>query len=501
MIDSEVVMFEVAELGRKVTKSEFKDALPQLRAELTEVQRRLRDSGVAVLVIVEGVEGVGRGEVVNRLNGWLDTRGTETHAFWDVSSEEQSHPRYWRYWKSLPARGKIGLFFGGWYSEPLLRGCNGEWDEVRIAAAASRIRDLERMLALENVLIVKFWFHLQRTQQKRRLKELRDDPASRWSRTGRDGSVLDYHDFLRTGERVIRETDTALAPWYLIESGDSRYRDLTVGRTLYQTIRERLDLGCPDCESETLSHAPSLPDAADGRLTILDHVPLHKQVDKADYTKRLAKSQRRLRALTWKAYKSGRASVLVFEGWDAAGKGGTIRRLTAGIDARLYRVVPVAAPSDEELAHHYLWRFWRHVPAAGRMTIFDRSWYGRLLVERVEGLAEANQWRRAYHEINKFEQQLVEHGILVHKFWLHISEQEQLNRFLARKDIAYKQHKLTDEDWRNREKRSYYEAAVNEMVFRTSTEQAPWTLVAAEDKRFGRLAVIDTLCDRLEELL
>ncbi|MFN2349934.1 MAG: polyphosphate:AMP phosphotransferase [Thioalkalivibrio sp.] len=494
-------MFEAAELGRKVSKSEYKEALPELRAALTEAQQRLRDSGGSVLVIVEGVEGVGRGEVVNHLNGWLDTRGTETHAFWDVSSEEQSHPRHWRYWRSLPARGKIGLFFGAWYSEPLLRGCLGEWDDARVEAATLRIRDLERMLALDDTLVLKFWFHLDKDSQKRRLKARREDPDSRWSRRGNGGKALDYKSFLRAGEAVIQATDSALAPWYLIEAGDARYRDLTVARTLLKAITGRLDAQAPTGPEEALSHAPSLPEAAEARRTVLDQVDLGQSLDKSAYKKRLDEAQRRLRTLAWKAHDAGRASVLVFEGWDAAGKGGTIRRLTAGIDARLHRVIPVGAPSDEELAHHYLWRFWRHVPGAGRMTLYDRSWYGRVLVERVEKLADSPQWRRAYHEINDFEQQLCEHGILVHKFWLHISAEEQLARFRAREETAYKQHKLTDEDWRNREKRPEYEAAINEMVFRTSTEHAPWTLVASEDKRFARVAVIEKVCERLEAVL
>ncbi|WP_422126662.1 polyphosphate:AMP phosphotransferase [Thioalkalivibrio sulfidiphilus] len=494
-------MFEAAELGRKVSKSEYKEALPEIRAGLTEAQQRLRDSGVSVLVIVEGVEGVGRGEAVNRLNGWLDTRGTETHAFWDVSSEEQSHPRHWRYWRSLPARGKIGLFFGAWYSEPLLRGCSGEWDDARVEAATLRIRDLERMLALDDTLVLKFWFHLDKDSQKRRLKARREDPDSRWSRRGNGSKALDYESFLRTGEAVIQATDSALAPWYLIEAGDARYRDLTVARTLLKAIIGRLDAQVPMGSEEALSHAPSLPEAAEARRTVLDQVDLGQGLDKSAYKKRLDEAQRRLRTLAWKAHDAGRASVLVFEGWDAAGKGGAIRRLTAGIDARLHRVIPVGAPSDEELAHHYLWRFWRHVPGAGRMTLYDRSWYGRVLVERVEQLAEPSQWRRAYHEINDFEQQLCEHGILVHKFWLHISPAEQLARFRAREETAYKQHKLTDEDWRNREKRPEYEAAINEMVFRTSTEHAPWTLVASEDKRFARVAVIEKVCERLEAVL
>ena len=181
------------------------------------------------------------------------------------------------------------------------------------------------------------------------------------------------------------------------------------------------------------------------------------------------------------AFEKKRSSVVVFEGWDAAGKGGNIRRITAAIDPRTYRVISIAAPTDEEKAHHYLWRFWRHVPRAGYVTIYDRSWYGRVLVERVEGFARPDEWSRAYLEINDFEQQLVDHGIVLAKFWLHIDAKEQLRRFRERESVAWKQHKIAAEDWRNREKWDAYEEAVNDMVARTST--APGAVDAGRRER------------------
>ncbi|MCG5534569.1 polyphosphate:AMP phosphotransferase [Ectothiorhodospira mobilis] len=495
-------MFEAAELGRRVEREAYKSAVPRLRAELLAAQRRLRDSDVAVIVLVEGVDGVGRGEVVNRLNTWLDTRGVATHAFWEEEIEEQARPPMWRYWHSMPARGGIGIFFGGWYARPIRERVQEKGDEASLHEALTRIRDFESMLVADGALIVKFWFHLPREVQKARLQARLKDPASRWYRLPRGKEqALRYRRLVETGERVIRETDSGLAPWYLIEATDPRYRDLTVGRTLRDAIEERLQAGGPPAEGFTPSHAPSLPADAPARVTVLDHLDLRQSLEKAEYKRRLKRAQARLRDLTWRAWDQGVSTVVVFEGWDAAGKGGTIRRLTAGIDARLYRVVAIAAPSDEERAHHYLWRFWRHVPRRGRMTVYDRSWYGRVLVERVEGLAAEDRWRQAYHEINDFEEQLVEHHTVVLKFWLHVSEAEQLARFREREQVAYKQHKITDEDWRNRQRRPDYEAAVNEMVVRTSTEYAPWTLVPAEDKRFARVTVLETVCQRLEAAL
>ncbi|AHK78215.1 hypothetical protein M911_02465 [Ectothiorhodospira haloalkaliphila] len=492
-------MFEAAELGRKVSKQTYKEAVPRLRADLLEAQRRLRDTDAAVIIIVEGVDGVGRGEVVNCLNTWLDTRGVETHAFWEQSSDQLQRPPLWRYWQSMPRRGSIGIFFGGWYARPIRQRIHDEWDEASLHESLTRIRDFESMLVVDGALIIKFWFHLTRSEQKARLKQRLKDPASRWYRLpkGKDQTIR-YQRLVETGERVIRETDSGLAPWYLIEATDPRYRDLTVGRTLLDAINERLQAGGPPHEGVSLSHAPSLPPEPSARVTVLDHLDMTQALEKTDYKKRLARAQARLRDLTWRAKDKGVAMVIVFEGWDAAGKGGAIRRLTSGIDARLYRVVAVAAPTDEERAHHYLWRFWRYVPPRGRMTVFDRSWYGRVLVERVEGFAAEDRWRRAYHEINDFEEQLVEHDIVLVKFWLHITEEEQLERFREREKVAYKQHKITDEDWRNRQQREGYNAAVNEMVVRTSTEYAPWTLVSANDKRFARVTVLETACERLE---
>lgn len=495
-------MFEGAELGRKVDKADFKAEEPELRTRLLAAQRRAWRSGLPVVVLISGVDGAGKGEVVNRLNAWMDTRGLEVHAFWDASDEERERPRWWRYWRSLPARGRIAVLFGSWYADPIRERVMGQIDDAALDAELTRIGQFERMLTEDGALFVKFWFHLPAEEQKRRLKKLAKDPKSRWHLVpdALAASAARHDAFLRVAERTLRETDAGIAPWYVIESTDRRYRDLTVGRTLLDAIEERLANHIP-ANGRRFSHAPHLPDADSAHVTVLDHVDLTQALDKEDYKHRLAHCQKRLNALTWKSWAQKRSCVLVFEGWDAAGKGGTIRRLVSAIDARLYRVLPVAAPTDEERAHHYLWRFWRQLPRDGRVTVFDRSWYGRVLVERVEGLAEESAWRRAYQEINDFEQQLVDHGTVLAKFWLHISPEEQLARFEARQQTPYKQHKITDEDWRNRERWDAYKAAVNEMVVRTSTEFAEWTLVPANDKRYARIEVLRTVCERLEKAL
>jgi len=286
----------------------------------------------------------------------------------------------------------------------------------------------------------------------------------------------------------------------LVEATDWCYRNLTVAHTVLETLRKHLDAQSKS-NTEQVAATQFPPIQSSDSKTILDTVDLSQKLRSKDYRKELETYQGKLHRLAWAAYEKKCSTIIVFEGWDAGGKGGAIRRITQAMDARLYRVISSAAPTDEERAHHYLWRFWRHIARAGRVTIYDRSWYGRVLVERVEGFAQEKEWQRAYLEINDFEEQLVKHGSIILKFWLHISQDEQLRRFKEREKIPYKQHKITEEDWRNREKWENYSLAVNEMVARTSTDFAPWMLVAGDDKRFARVQVLKTMCKYLEKAL
>jgi len=494
-------MFEAAKVGRTVDKASFKTQQEALRTQLLEAQRELLQTDVPVIVLVSGVEGAGKGEVVNRLNEWLDTRGVRTFAFWDETDEERQRPRYWRFWNAFPARGKLAILFGGWYQamiEPRFRErCN----DAELDAELNRIVDFERMLVNDGALIVKFWFHLSEQAQKARLKELSRDDRSRWKMLPRKGRFHRYyHEYERVAECIVRHTDRGISPWYLIEAEDWRYRDLTVGKTLLQAIRVRLGQTSA-VEPPSGSGHPDLPEVPSARVTLLDQLDLSKSLDRQTYKSELFALQAQLNELAWKAYNKQRSLVLVFEGVDAGGKGGAIRRFTRAIDARLYHAIPIAAPTEEEQAHHYLWRFWRHIPRAGYITIYDRSWYGRVLVERVEGFAADAEWRRAYAEINQFEEQLVASGIILFKFWLQVSREEQLRRFQDREQVPYKRFKITDEDWRNREKWPQYRAAVNEMVARTSTEYAAWTLIEGDDKPYARIKVLRTLHNGLEAKL
>ncbi|WP_455379966.1 polyphosphate:AMP phosphotransferase [Acidihalobacter prosperus] len=494
-------MFEAAELGRKVDKDTFAAAEADLRRSLLEVQRRARENQLPIIILIAGVAGAGKGQVINRLLEWLDSRGVRVHAYWDETDEELQRPHWWRYWRTMPSAGSIGVMLGAWYSPSLFGRKDKSDNEQILAARADRIVNTERMLVQEGVLILKFWCHLPEKEQAKRVKQRKKDPESHWRMAPETIHYANhYKRFIHNASRLISETDTEDAPWYLIEATDHRYRDLTIGLTLLNAIGARLDAPPVSSVLKT-SHAPVLPETPSARINVLDRVDLNQTLSHKLYSRQIDYWQVEVNRLSWEAFRKRRPCVVVFEGWDAAGKGGAIRRLSESIDARLYSVIPVIAPNDEERVHHYLWRFWRHVPRDGYCTIFDRSWYGRVLVERIEKFAQLAEWARAYHEINDFEAQLAEHGIVVTKFWLHIDKDEQLRRFHSREQIPYKQHKITPDDWRNREHWDAYRTAVNEMVVRTSTDHAPWEIIPANDKHLARIKVLSVFAKRLEAAL
>ena len=491
-------MFETAEVGHHIDKETYAAEVPLLRTALLDAQFDLVQSRkFPVVLVIGGVDGAGKGETVNLLTEWLDPKHIQVHGFGAPSDEEAERPPMWRFWRALPPSGKMGIFCGSWYTDPILERVLGAQGELRLDHTIEGINHFERMLADEGALVLKFWFHLSKKAQKKRLEKLEADPVTRWRVTKADWKHFKRYDKFRDASaRVVRETSLSHAPWIVVEGEDARYRSLTVGKTLLAALRARLDMPA----TAATATAPAPVPAIDHR-TVLDRIDLQRRMDRADYQTQLEALQGRLALLTREAKFAKKGVIAVFEGWDAAGKGGAIRRITAALDARRYEVIPIAAPSEEERKHPYLWRFWRGLPAHGRVTIFDRSWYGRVLVERVEGFCSQDDWLRAYGEINDFEQQLAENNTVLCKFWLHVSKDEQLRRFEERKQAEFKRFKITDEDWRNREKWDAYVQAVGDLVDRTSTEHAPWTLVAAEDKLVARIQVLETLCDRLEAVL
>jgi polyphosphate:AMP phosphotransferase len=492
-------MFESAELGHKIDKEIYEKEVPALRAALLDAQLDIAKlAQFPVIILIGGVDGAGRGETVNLLNEWMDPRYLQTHGMGEPSDEELDRPMMWRFWRELPAKGKTGIFLGSWYTWPIINRVQGLTKTADLDQSLERAKRLEKMLADEGALILKFWMHLSRDKQEKRLSLLEKDPKTRWRVTERDWEHFKKYDkFRKVSESVIRHTSTAEAPWTIIEGFDPHYRSLTVGKIILDALRKRLQQA--DKKNTAISAPPPIPSI--DNLDILKILNLNQKLDKKKYQEDLEKYQGKLALLTRNPKFKNITVIAVFEGNDAAGKGGAIRRITGALDARCYNVIPIAAPTEEERAQPYLWRFWRHIPRRGRVTIFDRSWYGRVLVERVEKFCTEANWMRAYSEINDFEAQLVRHNIVVVKFWLTISKEEQLLRFKERESIAFKHFKITAEDWRNREKWDEYEMAVCDMMDRTSTEIAPWTLVEANDKYFARIKILKTMCEQIEALL
>jgi polyphosphate:AMP phosphotransferase len=494
-------MFDTAEIAHEVDKATWKKEEPKLRQALLEAQYELLEAKTfPALIVVGGVEGAGKGETVNLLNEWMDPRHIVTHGFTEPTVEEAERPPMYRFWQRLPPRGKLGIFFGAWHSEPIMNRAFGHTSLAELDQRLAEVNRFEKMLTDEGTLLLKVWFHLTKKQQKNRLEELASKKSTRW-RVGEDEWALfkRYDKLNKASEHFIRGSSTGYAPWFVVNGTDERYRALTVGRTILSALRSRLDDTKKAPKKKPDRKSPLLP-PIDGR-NVIKELKLEQDMDEAEYDQLLAKWQGRLNELSRDARAKKLSMLAVFEGNDAAGKGGAVRRVTQSIDARYVHTHPIAAPTEEERAQPYLWRFWRRLPRRGRLAIFDRSWYGRVLVERVEGFATEAEWLRAYQEINDFELELVQADTVLVKFWLAIDSQTQLRRFKEREATPHKRFKITKEDWRNRDKWDDYERAVCDMVDRTSTEEAPWTLVEANNKYFARIKVLKTLCKAIEARL
>ncbi len=491
-------MFRTAEVGHKIEKEKYDEEVPKLREALLEAQFDVSEAKkFPVIILIGGVDGSGKGEIINLLNSWMDPRHLRAYALGEPNDEERSRPPMYRFWHRLPPKGKMGLFIGGWYDRVLFEDWNGKSDkaQLEVDGILDRATEFEQMLVEEGALILKFWLHLSKDEQAKRFKKLEKNPDTAWRVTKDDWKRhKQYDEYRKNIEYMIRKTSTGHAPWTIVEATDPRYRNLTIGKRILESLRHRLE------QQASRPHMPTPPviPSLDNKL-LLQTLDFTQKLERDEYKKLLDKYQALLNRLTHDPRFNKKAVVLVFEGSDAAGKGGNIRRITAALDARQYRVIPIAAPTEEERAQPWLWRFWRHIPRQSQVTIFDRSWYGRVLVERVEGFCSEADWNRAYSEINNFEQQLAAKDFIVVKFWISITKEEQLRRFEERQQTGFKRYKITDEDWRNRDKWDAYEVAVNDMIERTSTNLAPWHLVEGNDKYFARIKVLKLITEAIEK--
>lgn len=489
-------MFEHVLLGRKIDRETYKAELPAVRQALLDAQFDVQEAKrFGTVILIAGTRAAGRSETVNTLLSWFDPRHVRVHDFSEMSDEEKAHPPMWRYWRCLPPKGRIAIFFTGWYLPLWNAHMRGQISDDELEHGLRQLNRFEQMLNDEGVQVIKIYLHIDEKLQKQRIAEQLKDKYRRARVTASDRWVSKHYDrTLRSIAEIIRLTNTPQARWHIVEASDEYFRELSVARLLTGLFNERLAASARPNRRRT----GGLPKTDDSLLAKLDLSP---RLSSEEYEKLREKWQAKLVDLVNQKRFRQRAAVVVLEGMDAAGKGGTIRLLSEALDARSREVIPVAAPSAEELAHPYLWRFWRALPRPGHVTLFDRSWYGRVLVERVEKLISPADVVRAYEEINLFEEELVDAGIVVAKFWLQISPDEQLRRFQERENTEYKRFKITDEDWRNREKWPQYQQAACDMFINTDTLVSPWHVIAAEDKRYARIEVLKRLCKALKAAL
>ena len=472
--------------------------MDEAEEKLGLLQRECKDAGIPVILVFEGMGAAGKGVQINRLIQALDPRGFDVYACDRPTEDEQMRPFLWRYWTKTPAKGRIAVFDRSWYRSVQVDRFDGLTREDKLGDAYQDILSFEKQLCDDGTVIMKFFLYIDKDEQKKRFKKLEGSKETSWRVTEEDWNRnKDFDRYLKMNEEMLEKTDTDYAPWVIIEAVDKDYAALKIVSTVMDRLEYELEHRRP--EDEKTAQRQESKTRERFKNGVLSGIDLSKSLTEEEYKTRLKKLQKRLAELHSELYRLRIPVVIGFEGWDAGGKGGAIKRLTSNLDPRGYRVNPTAAPNDIEKVHHYLWRFWNSVPKAGHIAIFDRTWYGRVMVERIEGFCSEAEWRRAYQEINEMESHMANAGAVVLKFWLHIDKDEQERRFRERQANPAKQWKITDEDWRNREKWDQYEEAVNEMLIRTSTTYAPWIVVEGNDKRYARVKVLQTVVDALEK--
>lgn len=470
------------------------------RLQLLKAQyAHLRRANQALLIVIAGIDGVGKGRCINLLNEWMDARYVHTLAFDEPEAPASLMPPLWRYWQHMPPKGTTGIVFGSWY-RPLFELLKKKRPDLeQVETMVHSIRDFETMLSRNGVQVVKLWFHMSKQAQQARIDGLLANPETAWQVESLDFKVRKKFDRARrAGAVAMSLTHEPAIPWQVVPSADDLYRVISTSEAVLKGLRKRPTASRCSVYALALKAPAPLSFASPVSLNDID---FSLKLKKADYENQLPFLQGGLARILRDARFKNRSLVLVFEGQDAAGKGSAIRRITAALDARQYRAIPISAPTDEERARPYLWRFWRRLPKPGRVAIFDRSWYGRVLVERVESFITPPEWEHAYDEINQFERQMADNGAIVIKFWLAITKEEQLERFHARRKSPFKSFKITPDDWRNRRNWDEYLIATNDMLARTNTHCSPWNLVSANDKHYARIKVLETVLARLESEL
>lgn len=546
-------MLEQVDLSIETPKETYKPLYDDLMRRLVVLQQRARAKDIGLVVLFEGWNGAGKGSRIGDLLHNLDARATHVHVLSNFDQDEAARfrdmgtdvtgfaPLMQEFWQALGPRGDMTIYERGWYTAAARRLLYTDKEDLA-KSYETAIHSFEQQLAADGYIIVKFFVHISQKAQEKRLRRLHEDPDTSWRVSKQElEHIKDYDITYAKYDDLLRRSDYDFARWTMVNGEDKRTANLTVCSTLVKALERALDAAAdPAAEAAAQKAAQnsagmlqtadprersaeesarvleaSLEAAAEqsalapahSRFTIAPHPPRVEEIDhtlsltREEYVKALKKEQKRLGELELKMYRARIPLMLLYEGDDAAGKGGNIKRVAQAIDARAYTVFPSPAPTKPELMHPHLWRYWTRLPRAGHVGIYDRSWYGRVLVERVEGFASPAEWGRAYDEINEFERQLEAWGAILLKFWVAVDPDEQLRRFTERETNPDKQWKITPEDWRNRDKQPQYAAAANDMFRLTSTEYAPWIVLESTNKYYARIKALRIINETLEKRL
>lgn len=481
--------------GEKPGDEEMTARLQKAREQLNGMQMAIKEKKLPVLVIFDGWGGAGKGSVMGKVIKNLDPRFYKTETLSKPSEDELRKPFLYRYFVRIPEAGKFSFFDGSWMDEVTKNKLSGKINGEDYHRQLISIKRFERQLSDNGYLVVKFFFHISKSEQKQRLKDLADSKSTAWRVEKWDLWQNKHYDkCVDVYDEYLEATNQFIAPWYFVDSKNRKWAELQVTELLVKSIEIALqNTGHAAAVLQNTFPLKQMPKLAD--------IALDKKISDEKYDSELKELQSKLADLHNRIYHAKIPVVVAYEGWDAAGKGGNIKRLTAALDPRGFEVHPIASPEPHEKNRHYLWRFWTRLPKDGHIAIFDRTWYGRVMVERLEGFCSENDWQRAYNEINEFEKELDDWGAVIVKFWVQIDKDTQLARFTDRQNTPEKQWKITDEDWRNREKWDLYETAVNEMIQKTSTEYAPWHILESNDKHYARIKALKTVTDEIEKKL
>lgn len=460
----------------------------ELGNRLARLQRLVKELDIPVLIIVDGWESSGKGYVIKDLIRELDPRTSKVKLFEHPTDEERARPFLWRFWRKIPKKGDIAIFDRSFYF--------GVMNDIKIKKEQLErdikdISSIEKQLFDDNMIIIKFFLHQKEKTQEERIKILSKDENRSFFITEADlNQNKDYVDYLNHFDNILQMSNFDYSPWHIIPTEDLKSASKYALGIAIDLIQKGIDI----------YHSRKTQGGGNKRNFIsqdkvIENLDMTQYIEEEIYDKQLERLQEEAQEIAYRLYTKRIPCVIAFEGMDAAGKGGAIQRLTRLIDPRGLQVIPVSAPDETEKRYHYLWRFYRDFPSRGNITIFDRSWYGRVLVERIQGFATTYEWDRAYEEINQMERHLYNFGTLVLKFFICIDKDEQLIRFQDREREADKLYKITAEDWRNRDKWDQYILAMDEMLLRTNTDYAPWIIVEGNDKKYARLKVLKSFTE------